>query len=90
MKSRSLVSDKEIVTAGPSHDLLLAEDDQRVGPVESLGGGLKRREHAEFLIGEARKLFATGTTTHWQQVLTDAGFVVSTCQNRLTALPLGR
>ena len=34
---------------------------------------LKRREHADFLIGEARKLFATGTTAHWQAVLTEAG-----------------
>ncbi len=34
---------------------------------------LKRREHADFLIGEARALFAGGTTAHWQEVLTDAG-----------------
>ena len=34
---------------------------------------LKRRDHADFLIGEARTLFATGTTAHWQAVLTVAG-----------------
>lgn len=34
---------------------------------------LKRRDHADFLIGEARSLFATGTTAHWQAVLTEAG-----------------
>lgn len=34
---------------------------------------LKRRDHAEFLIGEARTLFATNTTDHWQALLTKAG-----------------
>lgn len=33
----------------------------------------KRRDHAEILVGEARKLFATDTTAHWQAVLTEAG-----------------
>ena len=34
---------------------------------------LKRRDHAEFLIGEARTLCATNTTDHWQALLTKAG-----------------
>jgi CoA:oxalate CoA-transferase len=34
---------------------------------------LKRRDHAEFLIGEARALFATNTTGHWQALLTEVG-----------------
>ena len=34
---------------------------------------LKRRDHAEFLIGEARTLFATNTTDHWRALLTKAG-----------------
>ena len=34
---------------------------------------LMRRDHADFLIGEARTLFATRTTAYWQAVLTGAG-----------------
>jgi CoA:oxalate CoA-transferase len=34
---------------------------------------LKRRDHAEFLNGEARTLFATNTTDHWRELLTKAG-----------------